>query len=147
MRRTLAPLRVIALSFVAALTAACTTAAAPPKAVVALPNGYYLQPTQEAETALVKRGGREVLKESIAAYAVSGNVVAGALGKRDPKSRIYTNDWPYQGTPESRYFVLDTINGKLDAGLEEAAWRARLAELGVNQELRIYAPKLPWNNP
>jgi len=110
---------------------------------VALPNGYYLQPDKSAQTLLVKRSGGRVLPTPIAAYAVSRNIVAGALGEISPESRPCTNDCPFTGGPETRYFVLNTLDGKLDSNLDEDAWRRRLEEEGVPASFRIYAP-LRW---
>jgi hypothetical protein len=125
----------------ALLLAGCAIAAQ--TAVVALPNGYYLQPTSKRETELVKRGGKMVLPAPIAAYAVSATIVAGAEGAPSPESHSYTNDLPFQGKADTRYFVLDTNSGKLEKDLDAAAWEARLKALGVTTPLRIYAP-LKW---
>jgi hypothetical protein len=122
------------------LLAACATTTGP---VVALPNGYYLQPNKKQQTEIVKRGGRQVLRGPIAAYAVSAEIVTGALGEPRLESRSYPNDLPFKGTAETRYFVLETVSGRLDSNLDESAWRSRLADLGAPASLRIYAP-LPW---
>jgi len=129
------------VGLLALLLAACATAAQ--TAVVALPNGYYLQPDSKRETQLVKRGGKVVLPAPIAAYAVSATVVAGAEGAPSAESRSYTNDLPFEGKAETRYFVLDTNSGKLEKDLDAAAWEARLKALGVTTPLRFYAP-LKW---
>ena len=121
--------------------AACVTSAQ--TAVVALPNGYYLQPDKTRQTQLVKRGGKVVLPAPIAAYAVSSTVVTGAEGAPSAASSSYTNDLPFQGTPETRYFVLDTNSGKLEKDLDAASWEQRLKALGVTTPMRIYAP-LKW---
>lgn len=118
----------------------CATAQTGP--VVALPNSYYLQPDKHLQTVLVRRNGSRLLKGHVAAYAVSGYIVAGALGEVSPK-RFYTNELPYSGGPNSRYFILDTNTGKLETNLPEDAWRKRLQELGVRSDFRIY-PLLPW---
>ena len=130
------------LGALALVLAACAATSAE-TAVVALPNGFYLQPDKQKQTELVKRGGRVVLPAPIAAYAVSSTVIAGAIGAPTAESRSYTNDLPFAGTPETRYFVLDTNSGKLDKDLDAAAWEQRLKELGVATPLRIYAP-LKW---
>ncbi len=126
-----------------ALVLAACAATSAQTAVVALPNGYYLQPDSKKQTELVKRGGRVVLPAPIAAYAVSSTVVAGAEGAPTAESRSYTNDLPFEGKPETRYFVLDTNSGKLEKDLDAAAWEQRLKDLGVTTPLRIYAP-LKW---
>ena len=132
----------IMLGALALVLAACAATSAQ-TAVVALPNGYYLQPDSKRQTQLVKRGGRVVLPAPIAAYAVSSTIVAGAEGAPTAGSGSYTNDLPFEGKPETRYFVLDTNSGKLDKDLDAAAWEQRLKELGVATPLRIYAP-LKW---
>jgi hypothetical protein len=126
-----------------ALTLAACTAISAQTAVVALPNGYYLQPDSKKQTELVKRGGRTVLPAPIAAYAVSSTIVAGAQGATTDESRSYTNDLPFAGKAETRYFVLDTNSGKLEKDLDAAAWEQRLKDLGVPTPLKIYAP-LKW---
>ncbi len=136
--------RQILLAVTAALTmtmSACASTKAP--TLVALPNGYSLQPDKTGQTEVMKRDGRTVVPAPIAAYAVSRDVVAGALGAPAPSARLYTNDLPFTGGPDTRYFVLDTRTGKLDTNLDEAAWKKRLQELGVPTDFHIYAP-LPW---
>lgn len=130
------------LCSLALVLAACAATSAS-TAVVALPNGYYLQPDSKKQTELVKRGGKVVLPAPIAAYAVSATVVAGAEGAPTAESRSYTNDLPFEGKADTRYFVLDTNTGKLDKGLDSAAWQQRLKELNVSTPMRIYAP-LKW---
>lgn len=130
------------LGSLALVLAACAATSAQ-TAVVALPNGFYLQPDSKKQTELVKRGGRVVLPAPIAAYAVSSTVVAGAQGAPTDASRSYTNDLPFEGKAETRYFVLDTNTGTLEKDLDAAAWEQRLKALGVNTPLRIYAP-LRW---
>lgn len=130
------------LCSLALVLAACAATSAS-TAVVALPNGYYLQPDSKKQTELVKRGGKVVLPAPIAAYAVSATVVAGAEGAPTAESRSYTNDLPFEGKADTRYFVLDTDTGKLDKGLDSAAWQQRLKELNVSTPMRIYAP-LKW---
>jgi hypothetical protein len=120
---------------------ACASTKAP--TLVALPNGYSLQPDASARSEIVRRDGHRIVPPPIAAYAVSGNVVAGALGEPAPTAHLYTNDLPFTGRPDTRYFVLDTKTGKLDTNLDEAAWKKRLQELGVLTDFQIYAP-LPW---
>jgi hypothetical protein len=118
----------------------CATAQSGP--VVALPNSYYLQPDANLQTLLVRRNGTHVLAGHVAAYAVSGNIVAGALGDV-PHNRLYTNELPYAGGPETRYFILDTAANKLESDLDADAWHKRLQELGVRSDFTIY-PLLPW---
>jgi len=131
----------VILGCVAVSLSACADTRAGP--VVALPNGYYLQPDREGQTELVKRDGHTVVPAPIAAYAVSGQVVAGALGKAQPQNRSYANDLPFHGGAETRYFILDTKTGLIDRGLDESAWHRKLNELGVTQSPEIY-PLLPW---
>jgi hypothetical protein len=112
--------------------------------VIALPNGYYLQPDQNGQTELTKRSGQHVTALPVAAYSVSGEIVTGAFGQEPREgSHSYLNDLPFSGTPETRYFVLDTRTGRLDQGLDSAAWHQRLQEFGAPPDLAIYAV-LPW---
>jgi hypothetical protein len=118
-------------------------ASVPSGPVIALPNSYYLQPADKGQqTELVRRDGQRVLQGHVVAYAVSGHVVAGALGDA-PHSRSYTNELPYKGSADTRYFILDTTTGKIESGLDEAAWHSRLKTLGVRDDFSIYTP-LPW---
>lgn len=136
--------RDILLTFTAALTlamSACASTGA--QSLVALPNGYSMQPDKSKQSEIVKRDGRRIVAAPIAAYAVSGTVVAGALGEPPASSRLYTNDLAFTGKPDTRYFVLDTLTGKLDTNLDEASWKKRLQELGVPSDFHIYPP-LPW---
>jgi hypothetical protein len=138
MFRLITVLRALVVSL--ALSACVHTSGGP---VVALPNGYYLHPTANGETEIVKRNGRRVLKGPVAAYAVRGRLVAGALGQPPLLGRAYANDLPFEGTPDTRYFVLDTASGKLDTDLDAAEWRRRLEAVSISPSLAIYSP-LPW---
>ena len=111
--------------------------------VVVLPNSFYLQPDKDGQTKLVKHDGTRLLLGTIAAYAVSGQYVIGAEGTVPPPSHEITNDLDFAGTADTKYFILDTVSGKLESGLNEAAWRARLKELGQSADVHIYPP-LPW---
>jgi hypothetical protein len=143
MHRRIVPLIGSAVVSTILLMGALTAcAAAPTGPVVALPNSYYLAPDKDLQTELVQHDGRRVLQGHVAAYAVSGNIVAGALGDV-PHRRLYTNELPYAGGSETRYFILDTASGKLESGLGADAWHARLKELGVRPDFAIY-PLLPW---
>ena len=134
--------RLIALAGTVVLAlGACASGGA--REVVALPNGYYLQPNARRETELVKRSGHQVLSGTVAAYAVAGQIVTGALGDASPKGHSYANDLPFRGGPETRYFVLDTRDGRLDQNLDANAWHRRLMELGAPDALQIYPP-LTW---
>jgi hypothetical protein len=143
--------RYLLLTCTAALTMAVSACASTKaETVVVLPNGYTLQPDKSpknpgasVQSEIDKGNGHHVVPAPIAAYAVSGTVVAGALGEPPANSRLYTNDLPFSGKPDTRYFVLDTLTGKLDTNLDEAAWKKRLQELGVPGDFRIYPP-LPW---
>jgi hypothetical protein len=113
--------------------------------VVVLPNGYYLQPDQGGQTKLVKRNGDRLVPDSIAAYAVSGQLVVGALGKMPGTGFQFANDLEFAGTADTRYFILDTASGKIESNLTETAWRGRLKDLGQRADLNIYPP-LPWQS-
>jgi hypothetical protein len=126
-----------------ALLSLNSCAATATQAVIALPNGYYLQPNKAGGLSLAKRRGGAMVRESIAAYAVVRQVVTGALGEPPPLHRYYTNDLPFKGTADTRYFVLDTTSGKLDTGLDEAAWKARVAALGLPPTIELHAPIFP----
>jgi hypothetical protein len=130
-----------ALAAVFLCVGACT--AAPTGAVIALPNGYYLQPTKSGGLAIEKTHGREVVPGPVAAYAVVRQIVTGALGEPPPLHRHYTNDLPYKGGPDTRYFLLDTSTGKLDSGLDEAAWTARMKALNLPSPLELHSPIFP----
>lgn len=113
--------------------------------VVVLPNSYYLQPDEGGQTKLVKRDGKRLLPGTIAAYVVVGELVLGAIGTTPPPGHQFTNDLEFKGTPDTRYFILDTTTGKIESGLDEAAWHKRLQELGQGSDLHIYPP-LPWQS-
>ena len=113
--------------------------------VVVLPNSYYLQPDKGGQTKLVKHDGSRLLPGHIAAYLVSGQIVIGAIGDVPPSAHQFTNDLEFTGGPDTRYFILDTANGKLESDLDEATWHKRLQELGVQTDVHIYPP-LPWQN-
>ena len=135
-------IRLIAvLAILASALSACADTRARP--VVALPNGYYLQPDQDAQTELVKRDGHRVLPGPVAAYSVAGEIVTGASGKSVHESHSYANDLPFHGGTDTRYFILDTRSGQLESNLEADAWRSKLAELGAPRAPELYAP-LPW---
>ena len=127
-----------ALMFLFATVGSC--AASRPASVVALPNGYYMQPNKAAQASIVKRSGSTVVPGPVAAYAVYRHIVMGALGAPSALSRAYTNDLPFRGGADTRYFVLDTSTGKLDTDLTESAWKQRLEALGAPGALEIYAP-------
>jgi hypothetical protein len=127
------------------LTLGCASCATTPTGpVVVLPNGYYLQPDKSDQSEIVKRGGERVLEDPVAAYAVSGYIVAGALGP-SPKGSSQYADLAFTGGADTRYFILDTTSGKLESNLDGAAWQRRLKELGVPSDFQIYPP-LPWQS-
>jgi hypothetical protein len=125
------------------LFALSACAAGGAREVVALPNGYYLQPNQKRETELVKRNGHRVLQGTVAAYSVEGQIVVGAQGDASSQGHSYANDLPLRGGPDTRYFVLDTRDGRLDQNLDANAWHQRLMELNEPSSLEIYPP-LTW---
>jgi hypothetical protein len=133
--------RMMVLGSFMLVLAACATAAQ--TAVVALPNGYYLRPDKQRQTEIVKRGGKTVLPAPIAAYAVSATIVTGAEGEPSAASHSYTNDLPFDGKADTRYFILNTDSGQLEKDLDAATWEARLKALGVPTPFKIYAP-LKW---
>jgi len=125
--------------------AASTFAATVSGPVVVLPNSYYLQPDKGGQTKLVKHDGTRLLPGTIAAYSVTGQIVTGALGVVPDSSRSFTNDLDFTGAPDTRYFILDTVSGKLQTDLDQAAWKKALDDAGVHSEVHIYPP-LPWQN-
>ena len=118
-------------------------AAAPTASVIALPNGYYLQPASSGALSIERGRGSTVVPGPIAAYAVIRQVVTGALGDPPPLHRHYTNDLPYHGSAATRYFVLDTTTGKLDSGLDEAAWKMRMTSLDLAASIELHTPIFP----
>jgi hypothetical protein len=124
------------------MTATAATVAGP---VVVLPNSYYLQPDKDGQTKLVKHDGSRLLPGHIAAYLVTGPMVIGAIGDVPAAAHQFTNDLEFTGGPDTRYFILDTSSGKLEANLDEAAWHKRIQELGQSSPVHIYPP-LPWQN-
>jgi hypothetical protein len=123
-------------------TASCATAPVGP--VVVLPNGYYLKPDNTNQSEIVKRGAGSVLEDPVAAYAVSGYIVAGAVGSAPSGSRQYS-DLAFTGAADTRYFILDTASGKLESNLDGTEWQKRLKDLGVPSDFQIYPP-LPWQS-
>jgi len=141
-RRSLLPFApaVLAAVFTIVLVSCATTPARP---VVVLPNGYDITPTKDDQSEIIKRSGAVVLPGPIAAYATTGNIVAGALGLGPTAGRLYSDE-PYTGGPDTRYFILDTANGKLESDLDAMQWHERLKALGVPMDFEIYPP-LPWS--
>jgi hypothetical protein len=135
-------LAMIAWVLVGSLPQACASASGSPF-VVALPNGYYLQRDRHSHIGLIKRGGRQVIRGPIAAYAVDRNIVAGCVGEWPRRSYAYPNETPFPDSPDCRYFILDTPSGHLETGLDPQTWRARLKQVGAPQSLQITAPVLP----
>lgn len=141
--RSVRPVGLLTVSILlGAALSACATIPAGPQVV--LPNDYYLQPGQGAQTELVRSGGKRVLATPVAAYAVYGDVVAGAQGDAPAWSAQFTDDRAFTGGADTRYFILHTRSRKLESGLTRAEWRKRLGELGVPADFRIY-PLPPWN--
>jgi hypothetical protein len=132
--------RTALVALLAGVIISCATTPARP--VVVLPNGYYLQPDKNEQSEIAKRSGGIVVAGPIAAYAVSGNTVAGALGAAPSGSRVFF-DLAFTGGASTRYFILDTASGKLETNLDPADWRSRLKELSVPSDFQIYPP-LPW---
>jgi hypothetical protein len=132
--------RVLLAMLLAGSLLSCATM--PARLVVVLPNGFYLQPDAHGQSEIAKRSGSVVLPGPIAAYAVSGYIVAGALGQAPVASRLYS-DLAFAGGPNTQYFILDTTSGKLESNLDKAQWSMRLKDLAVPSDFEIYPP-LPW---
>src|SRR4051794_31066969 len=77
---TIQEARVLAPNQLVAFARACASASAAPFGV-ALPKGYYLQRDRDSRIGLIKRGGRQVIRGPIAAYAVDRDIVAGCVGE------------------------------------------------------------------
>ena len=135
--------RLLLPAFLILVLTANACAARPSPAVVALPNGYYLQAAKGNELSIVKNNGRAVVPGPIAAYAVSRNIVMGALGTAPPLARTYTNDLPFKGDANTRYFILETLTGKVTTGLDEATWKMQLESLGVQGPIETHTPFFP----
>jgi hypothetical protein len=129
------------LILVSSLLHACVTAPAA-QSVVALPNGYYLQRDRDSHIGLIKRGGRQVIRGPIAAYAVSREIVAGCVGLWPKHSFSYPNAAPFPDSPDCRYFILDTASGHVETGMDPQTWRAHLGQFGAAESLQITAPLL-----
>lgn len=129
----------VAAVFTFSLISCATTPARP---VIVLPNGYYITPTKMEQSEIIKRGGSVAVPGPIAAYATSGNLVAGALGMAPVAGRLYS-DQPYAGGPGTQYFILDTASGKVESNLDAMQWHERLKALGAPSDFEIYPP-LPW---
>lgn len=133
---------VFAAVLIVSLSSCATTPTGP---VLVLPNSYYLKPDKAAQTALVKRGGTRVFPSNVAAYAVYGNIVAGALGKAPVWASRFTDDRVFNGGPDTRYFILETQSGKLESNLSKDEWRKRLQALGVPADFQVY-PVPSWTS-
>ncbi len=112
--------------------------------MVVLPNGYYLQPYEGTQSAIVKHGAKQPVVAPVAAYSVWQNVVTGAVGKVPPWTPLFADDRDFKGGPSTQYFILHTRSGKLQTGLTEADWRKDMQALGVPKDFAIYPP-LPWH--
>ena len=134
--------RIAALSVAVLGLGMASCATSPPPAAIALPNGYYMEHDKASQARIVKRGGKVVVPGPIAAYGVHRALVVGAVGEWAPKEGGYPNASPYKGTPDSRYFLLDTTSGTVDKGLQEDDWRIRMGQRGVPASFDIRAPLL-----
>ena len=122
------------------LIGGCATAGQP--AAVALPDGFYIQLDRSSETDIVRRGGPRVLDGPIAAYAVYQRFVVGAVGTWPNRSAGYANEARFPGSPDARYFILDTATGYVESGLSLEAWQKALASRQIPQDIPIRAPLL-----
>jgi hypothetical protein len=129
-------------TLIASALQGCASARAAPF-VVALPNGYYLQRDRDSHIGIVRRGGHQVLRGPIAAYAVDGETVAGCVGEWPPRAFAYPNETPFPDSADCRYFILHTPTGQIETGMDPKTWRSHLADSGASESLRITAPVLP----
>lgn len=132
--------RVVLAAIFAFPIGGCATASQ--QSVVALPEGYYIQRDRSSELDLVKRGGSTVLNGPIAAYAVYRNLVVGCTGTWPPRSSGYPNEAAFPGSPDAKYFILDTKSADLQSGLSAEAWKQALARANVPQDIQLTAPLL-----
>jgi hypothetical protein len=132
--------RTASAAVLAFLLGGCATASQP--FAVALPDGYYIQRDRSSEPEIVKRGGSKVLDGPIAAYAVHGRTVVGCVGTWPHRSSGYPNEAAFPGSPDAKYFILDTESGELQSGLTIDAWKQALAARKIPQDVRITAPLL-----
>jgi hypothetical protein len=124
------------------LMQACASTSASPF-VVALPNGHYLQRDRDSHIGLIQRGGKQIIRGPIAAYAVDRDIVAGCIGEWPRRAFSYPNETPYPDSPDCRYFIFHTATGEVEKDLDPKTWRARLKDAGSRESLQITAPVLP----
>jgi hypothetical protein len=88
---------------------------------VPLPNGYFLAGFSADQFGIVAPDRRVVVGPTVDSYNVYGTLVVGHVT-------------PPEGRPS--YFIVDTRKNTVDAELNEAEWRKRLAAL------KLASPKL-----
>lgn len=118
-------------------------ASAGPHAVVALPNGYYIDRDRSAHARIVNRRGHVIVAGPLAGYAVYRAVVVGLVGEETQPHNAFANQTPLPESTTSGYFILDTMTGQLEASLDVSAWKAKLAAGQVTTAPAIKAPLLP----
>jgi len=127
----------------AVLVAGCTPVQAASRAVIALPNGYYLQRDRVGQPQIVNRRGKVIVPGPIAGYSVHRLLVTGLIGETPATPRAYPNDSPLPEASGPQYFVLDTATGHLESGLTAQEWKSRFEALGMTSLPAVRAPILP----
>lgn len=106
---------------------------------ITLPNGWILEQWSGGDHVIFKTDTEKRIQNligpTVEAYGVVDNVVAGRVA---PHLRA---EWPPDlPVPKGGYFVVETATGRVWHGLDEAAWRQRLRDLGVTEEPRLQRP-------
>lgn len=139
-RGTLSRVVLAATCSLAFLLGGCATAGQP--VAVALPDGFYIQRDRSSKPVIVKRSGPTVLEGPVAAYAVHGRLVVGCVGTWPQRAAGYPNEAAFPGSPDAKYFILDTATGYVESGLTLEEWKKALAARHIPQDIRITAPLL-----
>ena len=93
-----------------------------------LPGGYALVETQPNEQ-VITRGADVIVFGNVDRYAISGDLVIGAVTKPKPPAE----EPDYYDDVRVGFFLLDTKTGMLASGLDESSWHQLLQKLGVRQ--------------
>ncbi len=104
---------------------------------IALPGEWHLSRWSSGEYVVLKttKGTNEIevqVGPTVDRYQVLGQIITGYVSPwrgPDPLER-----------PVLGYFVIDTPTGRVWQGLDEAAWRQRLRELGITEGPRLQRP-------
>ncbi len=104
---------------------------------VALPGGWHLSRWSSGEYVVLRtaKSSNEIevmIGPTVDRYQVFGVVIVGHVG---PWKGVNAPDRPVLG-----YFVVDTATQRVWEGLDEAAWRQRLRELGITEDPQLHRP-------